>query len=191
MFKKYLMMLDDAAAGGGSGEGDDKSPKTWDEYLASLPEDQRATVQGLYTAQNQALLNTVKATREERDTMASDLREAAKKAEKGSKAETDLLEQANKLDEANKRADFFAEATSKQCKNPKAAWALAKSDNLFTRSGLPDWAALQTSAPELFGPVVKPKGKGGAGAGTDEKPAGTSINDFIRGAAGAKTIQSE
>jgi hypothetical protein len=185
MFRKFFMMLDEASSGGAT------SPATWDEYVASLPEDQRVTVQGLYTAQNQTLLNTVKATREERDSMASDLREAAKKAEKGSAAETQLLEKANALDEANKRADFYAEAQGKQCKNAKAAWALAKSDNLFTRSGLPDWTAIQTSAPELFGPVVKPKGKGGAGAGTDDEPAGTSINDFIRNAAGAKTVKSE
>lgn len=166
-------------------------PNTWDEYLAALPEDQRATVSKLYAAQNQALLNTVKATREERDTMASELRDAAKKAEKGSKAEADLLAQANKLDEANKRADFFSEAASKQCKNPKAAWALAKSDDLFTRSGLPDWEAIQSSAPELFGPVTKPKSKAGAGAGTDVAPQGQTINQFIRSAAGSKTIQSE
>lgn len=188
MFAKRFLMLDESGAGG---SGDATPPATWDEYVASLPEDQQTVVKGLYTAQNQALLNTVKATREERDTMASQLRDAAKQAEKGSKAETDLLEQANKLDEANKRADFFSEASSKQCKNPKAAWALAKSDNLFTRAGLPDWTAIQTSAPELFGVSVKPKGKAGAGAGTDKNPAGTSINDFIRGAAGAKTIQSE
>lgn len=176
---------------GNQGSNLPPAPKTWDEYLASLPEEQRETVKGFYTAQNQALLNTVKATRDERDQMASDLRDAAKKAEKGSKAETDLLEQANKLDEANKRADFFAEASGKECKNAKAAWALAKSDNLFNKAGLPDWEAIKTSAPELFGPVIKPKPKGGAGAGTDKEPAGQSINDFIRTAAGAKTIQSE
>ena len=186
MFTKRNVMLDEAATGGAA-----SAPATWDEYLATLPEDQRTTVQGLYTAQNQALLNTVKATREERDTLASDLRDAAKKAEKGSKAETDLLDQANKLDEANKRVDFFAEAPGKQCKNAKTAWALAKADNLFLKSGLPDWAAIQTSAPELFGATPKPKGKGGAGAGTDKESTGVSINDFIRGAAGAKTIQSE
>lgn len=183
MFRKQIFMFDEGAAGG--------APATWEEYVASLPDDQRTAVQALYTAQNQSLLNTVKATRDERDQMATELRDAAKKAEKGSNAEAELLEKANKLDEANKRADFFADAPAKQCKNPKAAWALAKQDNLFTKSGLPDWETLQSTAPELFGPITKPKGKAGAGVGTDKAPEGQTINQFIRGAAGAKTIQSE
>jgi hypothetical protein len=186
MFTKYLKMLDEAASGGAA-----TPPATWDEYVASLPEDQRTVVQGLYDTKNQSLLNTVKATREERDNMASDLRDAAKKAEKGSAAESQLLEKANALDEANKKADFFVEASEKQCKRPKAAWAIAKSDNLFNRSGLPDWTAIQTSAPELFGPAVKPKGKAGAGAGTEQAPEGQTINQFIRSASGTRTIQSD
>lgn len=185
MFKRYLMMFDDAAAGAGNGESP-KGPATWDAYVASLPEETRATVTALYESQNSALLKTVKATREERDTFASQLRDAAKKMEKGSEAQTQLLEQATALDEANRRADFYEAAPAQECRNPKAAFALAKASNLFLKSGLPDWKAIKEEAPELFGAVTKPKGKGAAGAGTEQQDKPTSINNFIRAKAGIR-----
>lgn len=180
MHKRYLMVMDEAATGGAQ----PTTPATWEDYIASLPEDQRTTVNGLYEAKNTALLNTVKATRTERDTFASELRDAAKKLEKGSEAQTQLLEQASALDEANRRADFYEAAPAQECRNPKVAFALAKASNLFLKTGLPDWKAIKEEAPELFGVVTKPKGKGAAGAGTEAKQEGTSINQFIRAKAG-------
>lgn len=189
MSKRFMpfLLLDgnDGNGGGPSGAGKGDGPKTWEEYVASLPEDQKSVVTSLYEAQNSALLKTVKATRQERDTFADQLRDAAKKLEKGSEAQTQLLEHVAALEEANRRADFYEAAPFQECKNPKAAYAIAKASNLFVKAtGLPDWKAIKEEAPELFGPVTKPKGKGAAGAGTDDKPRGTTINQFIRAKAG-------
>ena len=163
-----------------------QGPADWDAYVASLPEDQQALVTKLYSDKNQGLLNTVKATRDERDTFASQLRDAAKKLEKGSDAEQQLTQQADQLDAANKRADFYESAQSHDCKNPKAAFAIAMAGNHFTKAGLPDWKAIQADAPELFGIAApKPKGKAHAGDSTErEAPSGGTINDFIRARAG-------
>lgn len=171
-------------------------PTSWDEYVAGLPEDQKEVVTKLYEDKNKGLLNTVKATREERDTFATQLRDAAKKAEKGSEAEKLYTEQANQLEQANKRADFYESAPSHECKNPKVAFKIAMSDNLFTKKGEPDWEAIKKEAPELFGTAVepprKPIGRGGAGEGTDKKPvAARSMSELIREAAGAVTNLNE
>ena len=176
-------------------EQEQSGPTTWDEYVASLPEDQQEVVAKLYADKNQALLNTVKATRDERDEFAGKLREAARKEKKGSDAEKLYTEQADQLEQANKRADFYEDAPNHECKNPKAAYKIAVADSLFTKKGLPDWDAIKETAPELFGAAVeperRPRGKGGAGEGTDRKPAAPiSINDMIRQQAGV-TPQSE
>ena len=160
-------------------------PANWDEYVATLPEEQKTVVEKLYNEKNQTLLNAVKATRQERDTFAAQLREAAKKAEKGSELEGLFTKQADQLDEANRRADFYEAASSKDCKNPKSAYAIAKVGDMFTKDGLPDWKAIQEEVPELFGKAEKseklPKGKGNAGSGTGERPAApTSFSDMIR-----------
>lgn len=186
MFKRYMLMLDGNDGNGGDPVDPPTTPATWDDYVAKLPEDQRTLLTGLYEAKNADLLKTVKATRGERDTLATQLRDAAKKMEKGSEAQTQLNEQATKLDEANRRADFYEEAPAQECRNPKAAFALAKASNLFKANGSPDWKAIKEEAPELFGVVVKPKGKGGAGAGTEKQQRTVSVNDFIRAKAGVK-----
>jgi hypothetical protein len=165
-------------------------------FLATIPEEQRANVAKLvedfHAEKNQALLNTVKATREERDTLANELRDAAKKVEKGSEAETKLLEQANKIDAVSKKASFYEEAVAMQCKNPKVAFALAVTEDLFSKNGAPDWKSIKEKAPELFGVVIpKPKGKGAAGEGTDEVPRKESVNDFIRSRARKGVVTNE
>ncbi len=186
MFRQPILMLDGNDAAGGNTPPpatDPQVPTDWDSYVAALPEDQRGVVERLYTEKNQALLNTVKDTRKERDTLARELRDAAKKMEDGSDAQIKLNDTATALDEANKRADFYEEAPAHLCNNPKVAFTLAKANDLFTRTGTPDWKAIEQAAPQLFGVTTKPKGKGQAGAGTTEQPAET-INDFIRKRAG-------
>jgi ElaB/YqjD/DUF883 family membrane-anchored ribosome-binding protein len=164
-------------------------PASWEEYVASLPEDQQEVVSKLYSAKNQALLNAVKATREERDALATQLREAAKKAEKGSEAEKLYTEQADQLEKANKRANFYEDAPNNGCRNAKAAFKIALADNLFKENGSPDWEAIRAEAPELFGSLMstskKPVGKAGAGEGTDKKPVSAlGMSDLIRQQAG-------
>jgi hypothetical protein len=59
----------------------------------------------------------------------------------------------------------------------KAAFAIANADGLFTKDGAPDWAALKTAAPELFG---APAAKTNAGNGATPPRQVASMNDFIR-----------
>lgn len=188
MFNKPALQYDEAGTGGANPP---TPPADWDGYLASLPAEQQIIVKDLYDKKNSGLLASVKAVRDERDTFSKELRDAARKAEKGSQAEKDLLEQATKLDEATKRADFMEEATGQECKNAKLAYLVAKNSNHFTKAGLPDWKSIKEEAPELFGTVEKKKAKGSAGVGTDKEVKGNTINDFIRARAGVNTIAPE
>jgi hypothetical protein len=152
--------------------------KTWDEVLKGMPED----VQKLYNDHTSGLQNTIRATRDERDTARHELAEAAKKAEKGSELEKSLNDALAKLDAAEKRATFAEQAIQPEngCNNVKAAFALAVVDDLFKKNGEPDWEAIKKAAPQLFGALV-PDGNGGEGTNNDSKPA--DMNARIRAAA--------
>lgn len=154
--------------------------ETWDQYIAKQPTD----VQERYEAHIVGLRNTVKSTRDERDQMAKQLREAAGKAEKGSEAEKSLTELAGRLEAAERRAAFLEDALKPEigCRNPRAAFALAQAEGLFDRKGFPDWNAIKATAPELFGQL---QAKSNAGSGTESPPAKSGgMNDYIRKAAG-------
>jgi hypothetical protein len=155
------------------------TPESWEKYLEAQPEQ----IKALYTAHTTGLQNAVKATREERDGLAKQLKDLLPKAEKGSEFEKSLTETLTKLEVAERRAMFVEEAVKPEigCRNPKAAFLLAQAENLFTRSGQPDWNAIKTAAPELFG---KPGAMGNGGNGTQDPPRKASMNDFIRHASG-------
>ena len=159
--------------------GAGEPPVVWDEWLNGQPEQVKAA----YTAHVTGLQNTVKATREERDGLARQIKELSGKVEKGSDAEKALTEISTKLEAAERKAAFVEEAVKPEigCGNPKAAYALAMAENLFTRAGAPDWNAIKAAAPEFF---VRPTARGNAGSGTQEPPNKASMNDFIRRSAG-------
>lgn len=157
-----------------------ETPASWEEALKGLPE----PLQNLYNTHVSGLQNTVKATRDERKALEQQVKELSQKAEKGSELEKTLTEFGSKLEAAERRAAFAEEAVKPEigCRNIKAAYALALADNLFTRNGAPDWAAIKAAAPELFGP---PSIKGDAGAGTGgQPPTANDMNAFIRHKAG-------
>jgi hypothetical protein len=155
------------------------TPESWEKYLEGQPE----PIKALYAAHTTGLQNAVRATRGERDELARQLKELLPKAEKGSELEKSLSEFSNKLEAAERRAAFVEEAVKPEigCRNPKAAFLLAQADNLFDRKGQPDWNAIKAAAPELFG---KLSANGNAGAGTQDPPAKTGMNEFIRRSAG-------
>jgi Arc/MetJ-type ribon-helix-helix transcriptional regulator len=151
-------------------------PASFEEFL----EGQDETVKGLYNSHSEALMNTVRATREERDNFKAQIKELSKTQEEGSAAKIALDEMSARLELSERRSDFLEEAMKPevQCKNTRAAWLLAQADNLFDRKGRPDWAAIKAAAPELFGKVVA---QANAGQGTDTPPpASKSMNDWIR-----------
>jgi len=160
----------------------DATPATWDAFLEKQPEE----VKNLYKAHSQSLLNTVSATREERDAFKKQIKELMPKAEKGSALEQTLAEFSAKLEVAERRASFLEDAVKPEieCRNPGAAWVIAKAQDLFTKNGQPDWKAIKTAAPELFGKVIA---NANAGNGTGKPLAPTkNMNDFIRAASGHK-----
>ena len=155
------------------------TPASFDEWIGKQP----AEVQALYTAHTTGLHNTVKATRDERDTLAKQIKDLLPKAEKGSELERTLTDLSGKLEASERRAQFVEEAIKPEigCRNPKAAYALALSDNLFDRKGQPDWQSIKQAAPELFGAAGV---NANAGNGTQNQPVKTGMNEFIRRAAG-------
>jgi len=159
----------------------DATPVTFESWITSQPEEIKALVNGRFTA----LENTVAATRTERDTLKTQVKNLAKTQAEGSEARKALDEISVKLEQSDRRADFLEAAIDPvvQCRNPRAAWVIAQAKNAFDASGKPDWAVIKAEAPELFGVAI---GNANPGAGTGEKPKAQkqSMNSFIRAAAG-------
>jgi hypothetical protein len=158
----------------------DATPQSWEEYL----EKQDEKVKALYNSHSEALLNTVKATRDERDQFKKQIKELAKAQAEGSDAKRQLEEMGAQLEKTERRAAFLEDAMRPeiQCKNARAAWLLAEAESLFDKKGNPDWAAIKREAPELFG---VPAANANAGNNTQQSPnPHRDMNAFIRKAAG-------
>lgn len=171
-----------AANGGASDKG--VTPESFDKFLEGQPD----PIKLLYQQHSAGLLNTVKATRQERDDLAKQIKELLPKAEKGSELEKALLELQQKNETSERRATFIEESVKPEigCRNPKAAYALAMADNLFDRRGAPDWNAIKNAAPELFGkPANGANANAGAGSGSGQVAA-NDMNDFILRASGRR-----
>jgi hypothetical protein len=155
-------------------------PASYDEWIAGQDE----TVKTLITGRFQALENTVKSTRDERDDFKKQLKDLSKKAADGSELKQQLDTMTAQLEKTERRAAFMEEAIKPeiQCRNARAAWLLAIAEDLFSKNGSPDWAAIKREAPELFG---VPTANANAGANTQSPPPKQSdMNAFIRSRAG-------
>lgn len=158
------------------------SPATWDEYIATQSED----VKGLAEAHTTGLKSALASERGQRKGMAKELREATAKLDAGTDVAKQLGEMSSRYDLAAKKASFYEEAgqTEIGCVNPKLAFLVASADDLFSRTGDPDWRAIKESAPELF---QRSTGTTNAGAGTGKPPpASQGMNEIIRDAAGRR-----
>lgn len=167
------------------GNNNTETQTTPDVTFEGWLEQQDEQIRGLYEAHTAKLTNAVKATRQERDDLAKQLKDLLPKAEKGSELEKSLADALGRIEQAERRAAFAEEAVKPEigCRNPRAAYLLAQADNLFDRRGQPDWAAIKAAAPELFG---APGVKGNAGAGTSDKPPKADMNAYIRHMAGRR-----
>lgn len=172
-------MTEEIQQGGTEGETP-TTPASFDEWLKAQPPE----IQALADSYATGLKSALSSEREQRRTLAKELRDATAKVEKGSELERSLTEITGRAEAAERRAAFFETAAQPGigCTNPRAAFLVAQAENLFKRDGSPDWAALQQVAPELF---RKASSQAHAGAGTaTPPPAKTSMNDFIRRSAG-------
>ena len=150
----------------------DEVKSQFDTWLETQSED----VKELVNQRFEALTHTVKATREERDTLAQELKGLAKKIDENSDAGKQLGDLNARLAAAEKKATFLELATKQGVKRPTAAFAIANSENLYTEDGQPDWEKIKESVPELF--TAQPTNSN-AGSGTDKKPQG-DFNASIR-----------
>lgn len=123
--------------------------------------------------------------RTERNELARQIKDLLPKAEKGSELERSLTEIQSKVESAEKRAMFMEESVRPgvECRNPRAAYALALADNLFTRTGAPDWKSIKEVAPELFGRTPASV-NANAGEGMGKPLSKTDMNQVIRRMAG-------
>ena len=155
-------------------------PPTWDSFLDAQDDETKA----LYASHSEGLLNTVKATRTERDALAKQIKKLAAEQDEGSDARKELDSMSERLEQSERRATFLEEAFKPevQCRNPKAAWLLAEAGDHFDRRGNPHWDAIKAAAPELFGVKIA---KANAGDGTGNPPASAKdMNKWIRTVAG-------
>lgn len=157
---------------------DGAQPESFDTWLGAQPE----PIRQLASQHTAGLKSALEAERAQRKELAKQLKETLGKAEQGSEAAKALGELTAKYEQAERRAAFYEDAGRPEigCSNPKAAFLIANADDLFTRSGEPDWKAIRAAAPELFAR----RGGADAGAGTTAPPKGTDMNTFIRRAAG-------
>lgn len=153
----------------------------FDTWLGEQPEHVRKGYEG----KTQGLHSALESERQQRKDFARQLRDLEKTATEGSDAKKALGEMSARAELAEQRAAFFEEAGKPEigCSNPKAAFLVASADNLFKRSGEPDWAAIKAAAPELFAGRKPAPGHAGNGSGAPP-PQRVDMNTMIRAAAG-------
>src|SRR5690606_31036730 len=173
-------MTDETTPQGDNDEQNEGGNFDFEAWLGEQPEHVKTAIE----ARSASLHNALKSEREQRKDLTRQLRDAAAKAEEGSALRQQLEEISSKHEAAERKAAFYEEAGRPEigCSNPKAAYLVAMAEDLFTRSGAPDWKAIKEAAPELFARKTPP---GNAGNGVGSPPARTNdINSLIRRAAG-------
>lgn len=174
-------MSEDVVPQGDNGEqGNEGGEFDFAAWLGEQPEHVKSAIE----ASSAGLHSALKAEREQRKELARQLRDATGKAEEGSALRAQLEDISSKHEAAERKAAFYEAAGRPEigCANPKAAYLVAQADDLFTRSGEPDWGAIKAAAPELFARKTPP-GNAGNGAGTQPVRTG-GMNEFIRVSAG-------
>jgi hypothetical protein len=188
MFNKLQMFYDEGAAGSGAGAagnntggegGTTQTALTFDAWHSTLPDDQK----GLIEEHTKGLKNALDSERGSRKDLEKQLRDMARKAEKGSEAETQLTKMADDLQTADRRADFYESAHAAGVKNLKLAFTVASTDEMFDKRGQVNFDEMKKKYPELFGSTTTPRGDGGSGT-HNGNPPDNDMNLRIRRGAG-------
>jgi hypothetical protein len=154
--------------------------ETFEDWLAAQDE----KVKTLYATHTSGLQSALKSERDARSQLEKQMRDLAKKADKGSELEAALTKQADQLSALEKQAAFQDKAHAAGVRNLKLAFLAAAQAGLVNDRGDCDFAKLKTEYPELFLSAPAPAN---AGNGTGTKPTtGVTMNDFILRAAGRK-----
>lgn len=187
----WYFEADKGAGGAGSGaaentdqgdsgdRGAQNETETFEGWLEAQPDE----VKTLYEGHTQGLRTALNTERDSRKALEKELRDLAKKAEKGSESESKLTGMADRLAETERQNTFYDAAHAAGVRNLKLAWMAANDAKLVRDDGVADFAALKERFPELFD-AGAPKPKGNAGDGSRTTPTGNDFNDLIRRAAG-------
>jgi hypothetical protein len=147
--------------------------ETFDAFLEAHPE-----AKPLYESHTSGLKTALASERDASKAAQAQLRELAKKAEKGSELQEALTQQADKLNTLEKQAAFQDKAHAAGVRNLKLAYLAASQAGLVSDKGECDFGKLRTEYPELF---LSPPTQGNAGTGTGTKPAqGLTMDQLIR-----------
>jgi hypothetical protein len=143
-------------------------------------ETQSDEVKELVNQRFEALTNTVRATRDERDSISNTLKSLSKKVDTDSDAGKELNDLRTKLQQSERKASFIESAVKEGVTRPSVAYTVANAEGYFTEDGSPDWAKIRETVPELF----KAKDiKANAGAGTKNSAVDNDPNEAFRQAA--------
>ncbi len=153
-------------------------PATWETWLAAQPDD----VKALYEQHTSGLRSALQSERDGRADLAKQLKALSKSAKEGSNEKQALEEITGRLEAAESQTAFYEDAIAQGVGNLRLAWIAAQSGEYLQR-GKVNWAALKADYPELFKSPSSPPGNAGTGTGA-LPPAGKSMNEFIRRAAG-------
>jgi len=157
-----------------------QAPAAFETFEAWL-EKQDDTVKGLYSTHTAGLKSALDNERAANKTAQVQLRELAKKAEKGSELETALNQQIEKLTALGKQATFQDKAHTAGVRNLKLAYIAAEQAGLVSDKGDCDFSELRKQYPELF--VAQATANAGAGTGNPATKAPT-MDEIIKGALG-------
>ena len=151
---------------------------TFDSWLAG----QDDTVKGLYATHTSGLKSALDSERKANQDAQKQLRDLAKKAEKGSELEAALTKQADQLSALEKQSSFYDKAHSAGVRNLKLAFMAAAQSDLIGDRGDCDFTELRKLYPELF---TAPPANGNAGTGTgNPPPKAQKMDDILFGALG-------
>lgn len=150
---------------------------TFEGWLSAQDE----TVKSLYTTHTNGLKSALSSEREANQAAQKQLRDLAKRADKGSELEAALTKQADDLSALEKQSAFKDRAHTAGVRNLKLAFLAANQAGLVNDKGECDFSKLRAEYPELF--LAPPPGNGGNGTNSAQG-AGSTMNDLIRRGAG-------
>ncbi|HUW11286.1 MAG TPA: hypothetical protein VM537_16265 [Anaerolineae bacterium] len=172
-------------AGDGGGDAGGTPAPTYDTWYAAL----EAGPKALMDTHIAGLRSALTSEKDQRKTLANQLRDATGKLDKGSDARKALEDMTSKLEVAEKRAQFYEDAGKPEmgCSDVGLAYLAALGDALFDARGNVDWDELKRKHPVLFAKPKLAPANAGAGVGQTGGVKGTGMNAFIRAAAGRVT----
>ena len=155
---------------------------SWDDFLSGQPTE----VKTLFDGHISGLKSALQSERDQRETLARQVKDLAKTQKDGSEARTALDDISKKLEAAELQASFYEEAVRPEigCSNLRLEYLALQSGD-FVKRGKVDWAGLKEAYPELFAKAEQrtPPGRAGNGTGAPSAPP-IDMNAMIRRAAG-------